>query len=336
MQKMFDSIKRKLQRQSKSSLMKNSRNEFSKNGQFQLDLTRQEQQHQAAIMIELSDLSNNRPKCLCCSNKLVLKMLHPNTIIVPERNASNVNIKQLDEHVYEEITDEEKHDKHYYSLCSCDQATLFQQEIFVNELITQTKLTNMKKKSVRFNSNFGNFTLSDCSSSNKTANSANNSILKKRAEQRNSLTDDSSSSSLNSPQINTLDSKSNESSSLSSGFLGYNNNNSNNNNNSSINSGGSNASIASHSQVFNQMVEDFLNHVSAKTRASLNSSTTNIKKNSDSSYEIEANRKSSRNAFPDQRLSFRVTNLSLDDLKLRQKMIYLQNSSNKTSLPINV
>jgi hypothetical protein len=344
---MFDSIKRIL-------LQKTNYNQPSKSHQKSI-------QQVPTIMIELNDLNHNFQNFSCSC-----LILNPNAVLNTNQNMDQmliINQQQLDEHVYEEIKDEkyivipQRYNNYHTFVCNCSNSSnvgqaIPSQQLYIND-IDQNFTQNKNKKSVRFNSNKPITISSNCSSF-KPVNNNNSSILKKNRPDRNSLTDSSdSTSSLNSPQIlnqssNTLEnlkSSTNEFSSLSScssSFAGgiY-------NNNSMLSETSSNASsiTSQHSLVFNQMIEEFLTHVSTTANNSNKSKQSNssFKKKSNSDHLDSTSQLSNQNnVLLDQRLSFRVTNLSIDDLKRRQKLIYSMmenNSNNKNSancLPVNV
>lgn len=138
----------------------------------------------------------------------------------------------------------------------------------------------------------------------------------------------------------TASSSSSSSSSASSSFYTTN----------SINSTTSSLT-SNHSQVFNQIVEDFLNKVTLST--SNPSSTVNtlynsrkkeklINKSKTINSEMNSAIKNSKSEInlnssitDNDRLSFRVTNLTIDDLKLRQKQLDSLKKSNKLHEHVN-
>ncbi|RMZ93483.1 hypothetical protein BpHYR1_053377 [Brachionus plicatilis] len=94
-------------------------------------------------------------------------------------------------------------------------------------------------------------------------------------------------------------------------------------NNSISSTNSSNSSSSSHSLVFNQIVDDFLSRLPDRSEKKKG-----VKTNSDKKSKKEVKKSSSACVVKggesnDARLSFRVTNLTLDDLKQRQKAIYL-------------
>lgn len=101
-------------------------------------------------------------------------------------------------------------------------------------------------------------------------------------------------------------------------------------NNSISSTNSSNSSGSSHSLVFNQIVDDFLNRLPDKTEKKKR-----VKTNSEKIKKEKIVKKSSSQDAQtcDPRLSYRVTNLTLEDLKQRQKAIYL-NSLHKPIISV--
>lgn len=204
-------------------------------------------------------------------------------------------IRHQEEHVYEEI--QENNLNHYYSDISND---------ICEDFGTKTSSSSSSRKCVRFNPR------------NELTNtirlSSLNSILKKPSLDSNE---------------SELSSSTNSSCSFggTSGCGGYYTNN-------SISS--TNSSSSNHSLVFNQLVDDFLNRLPDKP----NDAQTKAKKSKHKNSEKQQTKKdaiclktNNQSLNNDPRLSFRVTNLTLDDLKKRQKVIYLNTLSKATTPP---
>lgn len=230
-----------------------------------------------------------------------------------------------DEHVYEEI--EEKYcDNHRMNARNCCYNTNNNSnQYFINEVM-DTRMSN-KKKSVRFNQ-FNQQQASlivpvhvctipaiincTCKSATGTNTSTyHNSILKKSKSnmeqgayyQKCSPNQWNFDTLASINELGSTGSTSSASSSASSSLLfnpPY--NNSLSSTTSSLNS--------NNSLVFNQMVEDFLNHVT-NTSANQSINEPKFKQNSENK---------NPNNLSD-KLSFRVTNLTLEDLKVRQKIL---------------
>ncbi len=202
-----------------------------------------------------------------------------------KNNNSNIELNSLrtdNEHVYEEINDE------YY--------------------VDETTLSG-RKKVVRFQS----LDIVSSSSSNTLPSTTSPSILMPILRIDSVLT----KTNTNLPFSSSISSASSTSSTSSCGIYTT---NSILSNNSSFNS--------NYSTVFNQMVEDFLsqctlnrNHTNVNNNKSINKK----KKSNDLSIlsnSSSINSSNSLNNNCNDKLSYRVTNLTLDDLKKRQKNIY--------------
>ena len=258
--------------------------------------------------------------------------------------------KSSDEHIYEEIVDEPPQSKENVYL-----------EILDNVEATEDSL--YRKKCVRFkgaqSNNIGN---------QSTSNSFKCILKKPTSLASMSMLQISSSgygeeAALECCSHSPSSSSSSGSSSFSSSQIYT--NNSIGSTNSSLNS--------THSIVFNQMVDEFLNRFTTMSKANqktkiikskedknsikLNSSSASSSSTSSCSSfsssllidSLNLNSLKSTNAYkcqcgqlnniqstqaktPDNRLSFRVSNLTLDDLKLRQKLIYNHNQNlNRTN-----
>ncbi|CAF0708790.1 unnamed protein product [Brachionus calyciflorus] len=143
----------------------------------------------------------------------------------------------------------------------------------------------------------------------------------------NSLT----TSILKKPGLDSNDSELSSSSNSSCSFVsGYYTNNSISSSNST------NSNSSSHSLIFQQLVDDFINRLPARDQCeNKKKSNSNCNKLKTKKELIKSNSlNSQKNEFKelkDQRLSFRVTNLTLDDLKNRQKLIYLNSMSSSSN-----
>lgn len=206
-------------------------------------------------------------------------------------NNSNIELNSLrtdNEHVYEEINDE------YY--------------------VDETTLSG-RKKVVRFQSL--DIVSSSSSSSNTLPSTTSPSILMPILR-----IDPVLKTNTNLPFSSSISSASSTSSTSSCGIYTT---NSILSNNSSFNS--------NYSTVFNQMVEDFLSQCTLNrkhTNVNNNKSINKKKKSNDLSIlsnSSSINSSNSLNNNCNDKLSYRVTNLTLDDLKKRQKNIY----NNKTT-----
>lgn len=93
-------------------------------------------------------------------------------------------------------------------------------------------------------------------------------------------------------------------------------------NNSISSENSSNSSSSSHSIVFNQIVDDFFNRLPNKTEKK-KLAKTNSDRNKNNNIIKSSRVISPESQKIDPRLSYRVTNLTLEDLKQRQKAIYL-------------
>ena len=208
-------------------------------------------------------------------------------------NNSNIELNSLrtdNEHVYEEINDE------YY--------------------VDETTLSG-RKKVVRFQSLDIVSSSSSSSSSNTLPSTTSPSILMPILR-----IDPVLKTNTNLPFSSSISSASSTSSTSSCGIYTT---NSILSNNSSFNS--------NYSTVFNQMVEDFLSQCTLNrkhTNVNNNKSINKKKKSNDLSIlsnSSSINSSNSLNNNCNDKLSYRVTNLTLDDLKKRQKNIY----NNKTT-----
>ena len=266
---------------------------------------------------------------------------------------TDLNLKKSsDDHIYEEIVDEPPQSKENVYL-----------EILDNVEATDNSL--YRKKCVRFKGPQSN------SIGNQSTSNGFKCILKKPTSLASmSMLQISSSGYLHGEEVATECCSHSPSSNSSSGSSSFSSsqiytNNSIGSTNSSLNS--------THSIVFNQMVDEFLNRfttlskVNHKTKiakskvdknsiklnsSSASSSSTSSCSSFSSSQLIDSlnlNSLKSTNSFncqcgqpngsqstqakiPDNRLSFRVSNLTLDDLKLRQKIIYHHNQNmNRTN-----
>ncbi len=202
-----------------------------------------------------------------------------------KNNNSNIELNSLrtdNEHVYEEINDE------YY--------------------VDETTLSG-RKKVVRFQS----LDIVSSSSSNTLPSTTSPSILMPILRIDSVLT----KTNTNLPFSSSISSASSTSSTSSCGIYTT---NSILSNNSSFNS--------NYSTVFNQMVEDFLSQCTLNrkhTNVNNNKSINKKKKSNDLSIlsnSSSINSSNSLNNNCNDKLSYRVTNLTLDDLKKRQKNIY--------------
>jgi hypothetical protein len=202
-----------------------------------------------------------------------------------KNNNSNIELNSLrtdNEHVYEEINDE------YY--------------------VDETTLSG-RKKVVRFQS----LDIVSSSSSNTLPSTTSPSILMPILRIDSVLT----KTNTNLPFSSSISSASSTSSTSSCGIYTT---NSILSNNSSFNS--------NYSTVFNQMVEDFLSQCTLNrkhTYVNNNKSINKKKKSNDLSIlsnSSSINSSNSLNNNCNDKLSYRVTNLTLDDLKKRQKNIY--------------
>lgn len=212
------------------------------------------------------------------------------------------SIESNEQHIYEEIADDDKLNPCRCVDCVRKLTNLQQEQIIVNERKKSVRFTN----SSPFSSQAGRQQIVVIDQNNK------NSILKKKSSRgvssfisiypdesiktgggSGSSVNESSSSSLSSSCSNT----------------GIYTTNSLNSQTSSLSSG------SHHSLVFNQLVEEFVSKVASgnttKTNTNLLMSKTDVQENSE------------KNALTDQRLSFRVSNLSIEDLKRRQKTLVL-------------
>jgi hypothetical protein len=326
---MLDSLVRKLSKLNKQNQLASS---FSSSSS--INKSTHQQQQANCVMLELFDL-NQAPN-------------HSNQIC----NCSTMKPKLFDiEHIYEEIEDD-----------STPNHKILLKEELINETVLDNAInTSKKKKCVRFkqnaNSAMNNFQTVyvnkmasiqlaseqqhiclSCLHSSQ-AQVYLNSILKKPLEtdlayDHNNLIAQPVQlhvhpSYLEVSNENLCKSSSSSSSSASSSFYTTN----------SINSTTS-STTSNHSQVFNQIVEDFLNKVTLS--CSNPSSTVNTLYNSSSCKKREKsinksktinsemnsaikNSKSDLNLnssmTDSERLSFRVTNLTIDDLKKRQRQL---------------
>ncbi len=309
--------------------------------------------------IELQDLTNrgDRVKQLGCYPR-------PTT-------TSNPN----DEHIYEEILDETTRQQHRNSNSRFNNTSSSQESMVVNEIASSSTHRNgSTKKSVRFNpsnlfqqqqqqsqiifdspssiTSFRPSAQKQHTSIHSQTNSNSNSILKKKNRSNcdsldSAISTSSSSCASHSPQQLTpslvfpgmvirepVANESTASLSSSSSFGIY--------TNTSLNSSGSVVSTASShhsSHAFSQLVEEFMSKVATAkpVESAVETNTHTARVNSENCR--------GRVAMPDDRLSFRVTNLTLEDLKQRQKLIYMHSIGSNNpqqqhrvvqKMPINV
>ena len=388
---MLDSLVRKLSKLNKQQQTQNQQSELScssssfSSTSSQSSISKQHQQHQQQqtnfVMLELFDLNQSpnqklplnqiNQTCSCnCSSDL--------------NKCSTIKAKLFDiEHIYEEI-EEDNHNNKILLKEECINETVLDKNL---HLASDMANTNKKKKCVRFKPN-ANLPIanemsqfktvymsqkcmpsiqlsSECDNlrfiqNNMCLNCTNcikqvylNSILKKPLEtdlvfDHNQLIAQPVQlhvhpSYLEISNENLSKSSTASSSSSSSASSSFYTTNSINSTTSSLTS--------NHSQVFNQLVEDFLNKVTLST--SNPTSTVNtlynsrkreklINKSKTINSEMNSSIKNSKseinlnNSITDNdRLSFRVTNLTIDDLKLRQKQLDSLKKSNKLHEHVN-
>ena len=346
---MFDSLLRKLNGSSKTRASSSIEKIKSNSSYIIVKPSSHNIAAPNSVSIELEDLTNR---------------FHNNCRAFAESNLTKPPVPSRgDEHIYEEIDDNNQAVHKYCSKSS----KYHNHETVINELASHAR----HKKSVRFNSSqvFQSNELNQIELSLNTSSincssfkpaSSNSSILKNKrncdslalgpSSSSGGESSSSNTSNLSSPQLTPtilflpisnsaqpqqqtrLNSNvSGSLSSSSSSFGIYTSNSLNSSTNVSI--------VSSHSHVFNQMVEEFINRIGSSGGKSISNHeqpTSTISNCKNSEQEIPSNGCQKK---IDSKLSFRVTNLSLEDLKRRQKLIYMQSLSRNNSsqtIPINV
>ncbi len=232
-------------------------------------------------------------------------------IVYLKDNNIEMNDKTNEVHIYEEIQDQQQQQQQQHQL----------RTFMINENLNYFKANinnNNNKKSVRFkpSQSFNNYNISSpstTSSCSSSSTSSFNSILKKSIK-------------INQPELlcsNRFNIKSN----INSNQQFYSSSTSSSSNNSTL----SNASTSQHSILFNNLVEEFLNKLNTPSSPppSSSSSSSPTAKSSSIHYETKKNSDkividSNNNNFlqdENDKLSVRVSNLTLEDLKNRQKCL---------------
>jgi hypothetical protein len=302
---MFDSIVRKI-KSSKSGSASDStltttksinQNEIRKNrNPIKQSISFNNQTN--CVMIDLYDPNNQQflNSILNCRNNINNNNSNIKIIYLKDNN-SQMNTKINEVHIYEEIQDQQEHQQHLKTF-------------MINENLSYFKGSN-NKKSVRFKplQSFNNYNISCPSTTSSCSSSSFNSILKKSIK-------------INQPELVCLNrfNHQNNSNNTNTNQQFYSSSTSSSSNNSTL----SNASTSQHSIAFNNLVEEFLNKLNTPPSLSLSNTTSSSnhcdrKKNSDKIIIDNNNNNFLQNE--NDKLSVRVSNLTLEDLKNRQKCL---------------